>query len=232
MTRQPKTEVYPGSPLYAVAIEVQYKPLLDALSKFGEFQRKHDADYPRVYLPDELTGSLRTRRLATLVNDKQTHAVTVGRDIAAIVTYEYSDGHEGFTQWAVPLLQEVVATISPTRIDAIRYVYENRETVDDKLELRNFFRVVLPTNEEAKDGLKNVHLHWTRDWPSGRTHTRVDCCETSTDGELEVKIVAEFTGPITPGDLKPPIEEAHRMARLTYEDLITDTKRSRLREES
>ena len=45
----PEAIVYPGAPLRAVALEVHFHPLIDAMSRFGAFQRRHRGDFSRLY---------------------------------------------------------------------------------------------------------------------------------------------------------------------------------------
>lgn len=229
----PPSEVYPLAPLAAVAIEVHYKPLLDALDRFSAFQREHDEEYPHVVLPDDLGDvTLRRRRVATLVHESGDRAVAIGRDLVAVVTYDYENGFPGFSSWALPVLRKALDAIQPTRLERLRYVYENEIRAPDgsDLDLRSMFRIELPRDPNAEGTVHHLHLSWTQPWPTGKVHVRLDSCASSMEkGMIDLTITSDCSWPTEETDIGNHVREAHRIARLTFEALITDAYRERLR---
>lgn len=234
---EPRAEVYPRAPLGAVAIEVYFPPLLDAFERLGRFQRAHAGEFTQLVLPDNLdTPTLRQRRTATLIHVKRDRALAFGRDMVVAITYAYRDGFRGFRDWALPFLHEVLQLLDTPRVERVRYVYENEiELADDKgvVEFAPTLRLQLPRGEGASAGVRHVHMGWTQVWPLGEVDVRLDCCDTSMEpGMLDLGIGASCGGPFAVAELEPRITEAHRMARLTFESLITNDYREHLRSRS
>jgi hypothetical protein len=234
---EPRAEVYARAPLGAVAIEVYFNPLLDALERLGRFQREHAREFVHMILPDELdTPTLRRRRAATLIHASGDRAIAVGRDVVAAVTYVYHEGFAGFLAWSLPVLRNALATIDPSRIERVRYVYENEihlPEIDGNVELERTFKLSLPRGEGASSSVRHLHMGWTRTWPAGAVDVRLDCCHESMDpGALDLSIAAVCDGPFATAELEGRIREAHRMARLTFEGTITDGYRDQLRKQS
>src|SRR4051794_21008970 len=121
----PEAIVYPGAPLRAVAVEVGFRSLLDATSRFGAFQRRHFHEYNRlVETPDdgrERVGRPEGREFmrpgsATLLARDRERAVSVARDQLAVIAYSYRGGFTGFVKWALPTLREGLADLGVERV--------------------------------------------------------------------------------------------------------------------
>lgn len=234
---EPGAEVYPRAPLGAVAIEVYFPPLLDAFERLGRFQRAHASEYDHLVLPDELdTPTLRRRRAATLVHANRHRALAVGRDMVAAVTYAYPEGYPGFVAWALPLLREVLDNLDAKLVERVRYVYENEINLDHDngdVELGSMLQLRVPRGHDSSTGLAHIHMFWTQNWPAGGVDVRLNCCDKSMEaGTLDLGIAATCGGRFATDALEPHIAEAHRMARATFESLITPEYREHLRSRS
>lgn len=85
-----------------MAVEVDFSPLLDAVSKFGVFQRRHLRDFGRLVVgrdDDRNDGEVRPGTAMLIARDRN-RAVSAGRDQLAAITYSYADGFLGFVRWA------------------------------------------------------------------------------------------------------------------------------------
>jgi uncharacterized protein (TIGR04255 family) len=238
--QSPTVEVYPGAPLRAVAIEVIFPALLDAFPRFAAFQRRHRADFDHLH---EISGDEHDReevpdgrefacaRSALLMGASRERAVTVARDQLAVITYPYASGFAGFRSWAMPMLREGLADLGVERFSRVSFRYENRIRHDTtKLDLASVLRVSLPSPLEASAGGRHVHLYWHQPWTGGTVEIEIDACPHVSPREIHLNITA-YHGART-GDLDeidPLVQEAHRRARLTFEELITSRFRDELR---
>lgn len=223
----PEDIVYPGAPLKAVAIEVNFAPLLDAHARIGVFQRTQSSDFPDVVLPEERRADPELSRRRAVVLLGEDRAIALGRDLVAIATYKY-EGFRDFVSWALPLLRDALKAIEPPTIESVRYRYENviKMPRGGAVEIGRVLRVGLPQPTDATGLVRNVHLFWKTLWPSGVVDVSVESC--SPPGEVNT-VEMSITG--EPGDehagrpLEERVAEARRMARLTFEQLITDEYR-------
>jgi hypothetical protein len=236
--RVPEAVVYPGAPLRAVAIEVGFSALLDALPRFGAFQRRHLAEFGHLYetsaderesLPDG--NEFARPRTVVLMGRGRKRAVTVARDQLAIITYGYTDGFAGFMDWAMPMLREGLSDLGVERILGTSYRYENRIPHDtEKLDLGSLFRLSLATPAEAGNATRNVHMYWRQHWPEGTVEIDLDACPHTSPDEIHLNITARRAAQSGSMDeIETSVREAHRLARLTFEELITSRFRDQLR---
>ena len=236
--REPEAVVYPGAPLRAVAIEVTFPALLDAVSRFGAFQRRHFADFDRLYeasgddedvVPDGREFS-RPRSTVLMGREPRERAVTIARDQLAVITYTYSTGFAGFAKWAMPMLREGLGDLAVERVKRVSFRYENRIPHDTrKLDLGSLLRFSIPAPAEA-GAFQHVHQYWHQKWPDGIVRVEIDACPYVSGDEIHLNITAEHqarSGSLD--DIEPLLREAHRRARLTFEELITPPFRDRLR---
>lgn len=226
----PAVEVYPGAPLRAVAIEVYFPSMLDAYARLGAFQRRH-AEFGRLVLT-EWPSRADHDHAAILFAQGQERALAVAFDHVAAVTYTYSEGFEGFRSWALPLLREALTDLEPRRIDKVRYRYENVIPLapENDLVLEPLFKLVLPRAAGAMDSVRNLHLYWKQTWPEGgAVDVALDSCDEAVDlGTAQLHITAQCTGGVL-DQIQERVAEAHRMARGTFEALITPEYREKLR---
>lgn len=235
--RDPEVLVYPGAPLRAVAIEVGFPPLLDAFPRFAKFQRRHpefgtlyetSADDDGDMVPD---GHEFARPRTAVLMRGQERAVTVAREQLAIITYPYATGFAGFTGWALPLLREGLDDLEVGPIKRVSFKYENRIKHDvAKLDLGSIFKVAPPAPVDAKPGIRHAHLHWDQSWEGGSVAVEIHCCELVSTDEVHLNITAHrraVSGNLD--EIESLVHEAHRRARLTFEELITPAFRDRLK---
>ena len=235
----PPRELYPGAPLRAVAMEVYFSGLLDAVARMGEFQRRHARELERLYVPRGAgtaggDADREGQRPVMLLGDDR--GLAVANDQVAVITYDYAKGFEGFGAWGLPMLGEALDTVGVLGdLTRVRFRYEN--LIDTgaygTVDLGKFFRIVLPRGPGAV-GLvgSDVHLAWRQLWPNGVVSVDLSVDEDAgEDGDdvLVVSIVAERTGPIVRKELAAALGEAHEMALWTWEELITDEFRETLR---
>jgi hypothetical protein len=225
----PAVELYPGAPLEAVAIELTFPAVLDAHARFGSFHRKHRGEFGTVVFPGDVEPYDGERpRTTLLLSDSSERAIAIGAEQIVAVAYNYKTGFAGFTSWALPLLAEAVAAIDVTPNSA-RYRYENVVTLDDEMRFHDAFTIALPSGRGAEPQVSNVRLYWKQSWPNACT---VDVWldnfkAVAKEGTVEMNIAGN--SPIT-ADVGAAVREAHRCARLTFESLITDTYRQKLRQ--
>ncbi len=225
----PPRELYPGAPLRAVAMEVGFEGLLDAVSRMGAFQRTHRSTFPRLFGPE---GDLRPSCLL-LGEDR---GVAVARDQVAVITYDYEKGYEELARWGVPLLGEALDTIGVRDLTLVRFRYENLVDTggEGTVDLGRFFRLALPRGPGAPGPVETAGLHvaWRQPWALGTVSVDLAMDEEASEGGddvLVLGIVAERRGPIARGALAGALGEAHEMALWTFEELITDEYRETLR---
>jgi uncharacterized protein (TIGR04255 family) len=235
---EPDDVVYPGAPLRAVAIEVRFGALLDAFSRLGVFQRRHAADFDRVYetseerrhmLPDG--REFERPRTAVLMGRERDRAVSLANDQLAIITYPYTAGFAGFLSWAMPMAREGLADLGVEKITGVSFRYENRIRHDTKdLDLPSLLNVSLAAPSEAQRA-QHVHLYWQQIWPDGVVEVDLDACPHVSEKEVHLNITA-YANPRTQAvdEIEELAREARRMARLTFEELITPAFRTTLNE--
>ncbi len=237
--REPDAVVYPGAPLRAVAIEVTFPALLDAVGRFGSFQRRHSTEFDRVYetsregadeLPDGREFSRPRSTVLMGVGSEPERAVSIARDQLAVITYTYATGFAGFLAWAMPMLREGLSDLAVERITSVAYRYENRIRHDTRtLDLPSVLRLSLAAPAEAGNVQRHVHLCWHQKWPEGTVQVEVDACPHVSAEYIHLNITAYHRareGVL--GGFETLIRDAHRRARLTFEELITPSFRDRL----
>lgn len=226
----PALEVYPGAPLRAVAVELHFPALLDTYARLGEFQRRH-SEFDRLVFGDS-SAHIDDDSAAILFGKEKERALAVSLDRVAAVTYTYSEGFTGFKSWALPLLLEALSDIRPAHVVRVRYRYENVIPVPSEGEvlLEPKFTIVLPRGQGAEKSVRNLHLYWKQQWPEGgAVDIALDgCADMVEPGTIQLNITAQCAGgPIA--DVEERVAEAHRMARSTFEELITPEYRDFLR---
>lgn len=223
-------ELYPGAPLRAVAMEVYFGGLLDAVARMGAFQRKHAGALPRLYAPEREPHT----PVLLLGEDR---GVAVASDQVAVITYDYAKGYDELVRWGVPMLDEALDTIGVAgELARVRYRYENLVDTgrEGEVDLGSLFRIGLPRGSGAPGPVEtgNLHVAWRQPWPGGVVAVDLAIDEEASDGGddvLVLGIVAERQGPIARAGLAAALAEAHEMARETFEALITDELRATLR---
>ena len=231
--------IYPGAPLRAVAVEVGFRPLLDAMSRFGAFQRRHLNDFNRLY---ETSGDDREReslpegrefsrpRSAVLMARDRARAVSVARNQLAVITYPYSSGFVGFMAWALPMLREGLDDLGVERITEVSYRYENRIKHDtENVDLGSILKVSLASPKEAGSTTRHLHLYWHQKWPDGTVEVDINACPSVSSEEIHLNITSHCvarSGALQ--DIESIAGNAHRLARLTFEGLITSRFREHL----
>ncbi len=226
-------EVYAGAPLRAVAIEVGFPTLLDAVSRFGAFQRRHP-ELDRVWEAQGDPPSHDGRefaRAATTVLRNDARAVSIASDRLAAVAYTYDGGFRGFKSWAMPLLVEGLACIDTPTVASVRFRYENRIEHDTRnVSLGSMFRLTLAAPPGADDLFAHLHLVWRQKWPRGSVEVELEACDLQSEDRIRLNITATTPGTSRPvGDLEQLVDDAHDRARATFEELITSSFRERLR---
>ena len=233
----PARELYPGAPLRAVAMEVYFPGLLDAVARLGELQRKHFQELGRLYVPrTELAeGADLDRHRPVLLLGKD-RGMAVANDQVAVITYDYAKGYDELVRWGLPMLREALDTVGVLgALTRVRFRYENLidAGTDGTVDLGRFFRIVLPRGPGATPTVASgVHLAWRQVWPGGFVSVDLSVDdEPGDDGDdvLVVSIVAERPGPLALADLEEALGQAHAMALWTWEELITDEFRETLR---
>lgn len=231
----PKTrELYPGAPLRAVAMEVYFPGLLDAVARVAELQRKHWAEFPRLYTPPAAAPPGADPQPLLLLG--QDRGLAVASDQVAVITYDYADGFDELARWGFPKLREALDAVGVLGdVGRVRFRYENLidTGTDGTVDLGQFFRIVLPRGPGAtSDVQSDVHLAWRQVWPNGIVSVDLSVDEEGGDGGEDVlvmSIVAERRGPIAVAGVEAALREAHEMALWTWEELITDEFRETLR---
>lgn len=228
--REPDPIVYPQAPLRAVAIELQFEPLLDAQAKFGAFQRRHRSDFSRVVEAKGDDDRPRTGATMLMASDRS-RAISVARDQVSAITYVYAHGFAGFTQWAVPLLQEGLEDLQVASLSSVSFRYENRIVHDTRaVDLSRLFRFSLAAPPEAQGTSRHVHLYWHQIWREGTVEVDLNACPSVSKSEIHLNITSHCgSAAFALIDLQSKIDDAHRIARLTFEDLITTSFRDALR---
>lgn len=235
--RDPEAVVYPGAPLRAVAIEVGFPPLLDAFPRFAKFQRRHHERFNGLLetSTDDTDGESvpdghEFARPRTAVLMGQDSAVTIAKDQLAVITYQYATGFSGFLKWAMPLMREGFDDLGVDRITRVSFRYENRIKHDTaKLDLGSIIKISLPAPGEAARAVRHVHLHWDQVWEGGKVTVEIHGCGGVSPDEIHMNITAHQRA--TSGgldEIEGLTREAHRRARLTFEELITSAFRERL----
>ena len=181
--REPEAVVYPSAPLRAVAIEVTFPSLLDAISRFGAFQRRHTAEFDRLYetsgdedvLPD---GREFGRPRSTVLmgrGPEPERAVSIARDQLAVITYTYAMGFNGFASWGMPMLLEGLRDLSVDRIATVSYRYENRiphDTRDRTACLQSHPKSAAKRSHEESDSPRCAASLWSCSFWACVTRTR------------------------------------------------------------
>lgn len=233
--REPEAILYPGAPLLAVAIEVSFPPLLDAFAKFGAFQRKHRDDFDENVIEspadaEAAEGEQRSRPRTTLITRNRERAVSVSSNQLAAVTFEYRLGFSDFMPWAMTQLQDGLSILGVERIRSVSYRYENRIRADtSKVDLSNFFKLSLATPKEAAT-TQHTHLYWHQTWEEGIVKMELDACPHISKTAIHLNITARC--PLKAGtvhDVDRSAREAHRMARLAFEELIAEKFKTQLK---
>jgi uncharacterized protein (TIGR04255 family) len=234
---QPDAVVYPGAPLRAVAIEVRFPALLDAFSRFGAFQRRHAAAFDRVYetsedkrhtLPDG--REFERPRTAVLMGRERDRAVSLANDQLTVITYPYTAGFKGFLSWAMPMLREGLEDLGVEQVTGVSFRYENRIKHDTyNLDLASVLKLSLAAPPEAR-GMQHAHLYWHQVWPDGVVEVDLEACPQVSEEEIHLNITAYRSSRSKPMDdeMESMVREAHRMARLTFEELIAPSFRATL----
>ena len=156
-------------------------------------------------------------------------AVSLANDQLAVITYPYTAGFTGFLSWAKPMIQEGLTDLGVERVTAVNFRYENRIRHDtNDLDLSSLLKLSLAAPAEARRSA-HVHLYWHQVWPEGRVEVDLDACPDVSDEEVHLNITAYRPTPSnTLREIEGPIREAHRMARLAFEELITPAFRDSL----
>ncbi len=235
---QPAVEVYPNAPLRAVAIEARFPALLDAIPRFGVFQRRHISEYDRLYETeldddDHLTSGddeSEHRRSVMLLNRTRVRALSVARDRLTVITFSYL-GFVDFTAWAVPMLLEGLRDLGVENINRLNYRYENRiKRATREIDLGTIFRLSLSPPPGAQSATRHVHLYWHQLWSEGTVEVAIDGCSDMSADELRFNITAHHKVREQGLDgIERLAAETHRRARLTFEELITPNFREELR---
>jgi uncharacterized protein (TIGR04255 family) len=225
---EPTPEVYPGAPLKAVAIECTFAPLLDAVQRFGAFQRKHATTFTRTTLADA-----RDARDANLLLDEANgRGVAISASAVSLVTYSYAGGFAAFEKWSAPLLAEALDLLEVARFTGIVYRYENLVDMDAgsrKLTVDDVLLVGVPRHGSVRASApKHLILECTQPWPLGEVTVDIGSFSDPT-AHLHIDISARRLGPLQRDEIAGAIREAHQMARLTFEELITPSFREHLR---
>jgi hypothetical protein len=234
-TVAPATVIYPGAPLRAVAVAVAFSPLLDVPSRFASFQRRHQAEFDRLYdtsgndwdraEPPDGREFQRPRATMLMGHDRE-KAISVSRDSLAIITYQYGGGHNEFLAWALPMLREGLRDLDVEVVRQLSYRYENRIRRDvAKLDLGAMLQLSLAAPAEALPELGHAHLSWDQLWAGGRVSVSIDGCPYGNDEELRLNITAYLDREARAEEIEPVALEAHRRAFLTFEGIVTPTFR-------
>lgn len=164
-----------------------------------------------------------------LISAEHDRAVAAGVDIAGVVTYKYRGGFPEFTEWALPTLSELLDTLDAGKLREVRYRYENQIEVDTSrgLALAKMFRLDLPRAPEiGAEVYGPVQLHWRSKGPTGSVLVSLELEQGSK--ALNLTIVGSVNA--SSGEpLEASVSETHRLAHATFEHLITDEYRARLR---
>lgn len=237
----PPVVVYPRAPLQAVAIEVYFHGVLDALTRFAAFQRRHDEEFDRLYVPRTGLESdeFDLLRPVLLLGDDGTRGIAIASNQLSVITYPKDDpypGFEEFSRWAIPALAEGLDALEPKRMTRVGFRYENviDSQMKGNLELERFFRIVLPRGLQARPGVRNdVHFGWRQEWPTGYVSVTLSVEPREASDLILLSIAAERSaerrGPVAREDLSVAIREAHNMARSTFDELITPEFRESLK---
>lgn len=236
----PEEIVYPRAPLRAVAIEVSFRPLLDAMSTFGKFQRRHVDEFSRLYetsgddydpeIPPDGREFMRPRSAVLMARNRE-RAVSVAKDQLAVITYPYTTGFKGFMTWALPMLAEGLDVLDVQHVRALSYRYENRIEHDtENLDLPSLLNVSLASPRGAESATRSVHLSWRQLHPTGYVHVSVDACPHVSETEIHFNITSTCIPP-TGGrnEIEATARTAHNLARQTFEGLITPSFREQLK---
>lgn len=232
----PDHVVYPGAPLRAVAIEVRFPALLDAFSRFGAFQRRHTADFDQVYETSEDKRhalpegrEFERPRTAVLMGRARDRAVSLANDQLTIITYPYRAGFTGFCSWAMPMVREGLVDLGVEQLTGVNFRYENRIKHDTKnLDLGSLLRLSVAAPTETKR-TQHLHLYLHQIWSEGVVEIELDACPQVSEEEIHLNITAHLKTRAKPlAEIEGMVQEAHRMARLTFEELITPAFRAAL----
>lgn len=226
----PAPEVYPGAPLKAVAIECNFAPLLDAVQRFGAFQRRHAATFTRVALAE----SRDSRDSNLLLDEASGRGVAISPTLLSLVTYSYAGGFSEFAEWAEPFLTDALDLLDVPRFTAVVYRYENvvvMKGAEGAMSVDDVVRLPMPKHASVEASPpRDLVVSWTQPWPSGEVTVDVGSF-SEPSGHMHIDISARRVGPLLRPDLLGAVKEAHDMARLTFEALVTPTFREHLRRE-
>lgn len=113
----------------------------------------------------------------------------------------------------------------------VAYRHENRIQHDTRNQrLGSLFNLSFASPKEAGPTTRNVHLNWRQKWPEGSVAVDLDACSHMSPDEVHLNITAHCsagTGALY--ELDSMVRTAHRLARLTFEELITPRFREQLR---
>lgn len=218
---EPVAEVYPSAPLKAVAMEFYFAHLLDAQARFGNFQRRHAAVFPRVMMKDDddPQGAI------LLLEESKERGVAISPTMFSIVTYRYGDGFEGFRKWAAPILEEVLQLLDIPSLTSIAYRYENVINVEGGTTAFDVVAFQLPKAGDQRPLGRDLFMSWKQPWAAGDVTIDLG----AYNDHMHLDISARCRGPLPPGAALDAACEAHRAARHTFEALITPSFRDRLR---
>jgi len=229
---EPPAEVYPGAPLQAVAMEVYFRGLLDALPRLAAWQRAHAASYEQLVVPvdEEAANPLRP---VILISTQEKRGVAVAVNQLTTIAYDYAGGYQAFAAWGVPCLLEGLQLLEVHQATRMAFRYENVVSLPSgQLEIEQFFRILLPRPEPVGGNTGSLALAWRYPWAKGEVAVDLAIAPHPDDSKaraLLLTIVADRQRALAVGELEKGIDEVHRLARWTFERLITDEFRERLR---
>ena len=224
----PHRVIYPGAPLRAVAIELYFDGVLDALTQFGEFQRRHRSTFDRTLFAESKSTTFPP---AILVGRRDKRGFGIGPTMMAALAFSYETGFDGFLGWAFPLLTEALELLEIRAVTRVVYSYENLIQTPSTEDIPS--RLKLPFSAPRPDlELVGLGMSWRHNWPEGGA-VGVDLGGGEEDQEaLVLKITAEFPGPLADlPSVDRAIRLAHTMARETFDAIITDKFRAEISEE-
>ena len=128
------------------------------------------------------------------------------------------------------MVREGLDDLGVERVVGVSFRYENRIQHDTKaVELGSLLRLSLASPKEA-GATTHVHLYWHQMWPDGTVEVDVEACPRVSEKEMHINITAHcVVASRALDDVAPTTRVAHRLARLTFEELITPSFRERLK---
>jgi hypothetical protein len=125
---------------------------------------------------------------------------------------------------------EILRQYAPDRLAASNDTYAPIRADTTKVDLGDFFKLSLAAPKEAGPATQHTHLYWHQSWQDGTVKVELDACPHISKTTIHLNITARC--PLkagTLGDVQPSATTAHRMARLTFEDLITEKFKAQLK---